>query len=143
MQQFVVPQFIDVENKIFGPITVRQFVILLVAALFIFIAYKLADFTLFILETVVIILIFGLFAFFKVNGQPLHYFMLNFTSTLAKPKLKVWQRTASRDEEIVQTPEKTTDVKPLVKRRPMISSTRLEELALIIDTGGVYRGDEF
>ena len=27
MQQFVVPQFIDVEDKIIGSITVRQFII--------------------------------------------------------------------------------------------------------------------
>ncbi|KKS92044.1 MAG: hypothetical protein UV69_C0039G0006, partial [Parcubacteria group bacterium GW2011_GWE2_43_12] len=30
MQQFVVPQFIDVEDKIIGPITVRQFIIIMV-----------------------------------------------------------------------------------------------------------------
>ena len=29
MDRFVVPQFIDVEDKIFGPVTVRQFLILL------------------------------------------------------------------------------------------------------------------
>ena len=27
MQRFIVPQFIEEENKIFGPVTVRQFVI--------------------------------------------------------------------------------------------------------------------
>jgi len=48
MDQFVVPQFIDVEDKIFGPVTTRQFVILLIAGLIIFIAFKLADITLFI-----------------------------------------------------------------------------------------------
>jgi hypothetical protein len=30
MQQFVVPQFIDVEDKIIGPISVRQFLTLMV-----------------------------------------------------------------------------------------------------------------
>lgn len=40
MQQFLVPQFIDVENKIIGPLTVRQFVIFLIAAGFIFLVLK-------------------------------------------------------------------------------------------------------
>ena len=33
MQQFTVPQFIDVEPKIIGPITTRQFLIFLAAGL--------------------------------------------------------------------------------------------------------------
>ena len=36
-EKFVVPQFIDNEDKILGPITVRQFLILLVATFVIFI----------------------------------------------------------------------------------------------------------
>jgi hypothetical protein len=142
MQQFVVPQFIDIENRIFGPVTVRQFIIMLVAALFIFISYKISDFTLFVVESIIIVLVFGLFAFFKVNGQPLHYFMLNFTSTLTKPKLRIWRKKIPKGKIEAKIPEKVAEVKHLVRRRPMISSTRLEELALIIDTGGVYQGEE-
>ena len=48
MQQFTVPQFIDVEDKILGPISVRQFLIMLGGGLFAFVAYKVADFALFI-----------------------------------------------------------------------------------------------
>ena len=52
MDQFVVPQFIDVEDKIFGPVTTRQFVILLVAGLVLFVASKLADLIIHILATI-------------------------------------------------------------------------------------------
>ena len=54
-QQFTVPQFIDVEDQILGPITVRQFVIVLADGIFLAISYKLADLTLFI----ILLLIFG------------------------------------------------------------------------------------
>jgi len=142
MQQFVVPQFIDVENRIFGPITVRQFIIMLVAGLFMFIAYKLSDFTLFIVETIFIVFFFGIFAFFKVNGQPLHYFLLNLIQTLIKPNVRLWHKIINQDELKIKinTPSKPLLVRP--NRKQFISTTRLEELSLIIDTGGVYRGEE-
>ena len=38
--QFVVPQFIEVEDKIFGPVTTRQFVVLLIGGLFVFISFS-------------------------------------------------------------------------------------------------------
>jgi len=81
MQQFVVPQFIDVENKIIGPITTRQFVIFLVGALFIGAAYKLFDFALFITVGILILGICGIFAFGRINGRPFHYFLLNLIQT--------------------------------------------------------------
>ncbi len=48
MAQYVVPQFITVEDKILGPITVRQFLILLVDTGLMFIFYKIFDFSLFL-----------------------------------------------------------------------------------------------
>jgi hypothetical protein len=39
-EKFIVPQFIDNEDKILGPLTVRQFLILLGAAVLLFILYK-------------------------------------------------------------------------------------------------------
>ena len=71
-EQFVVPQFLDVEAKIIGPITGRQFVILLATILAEFLIYS-------IFLNILFMLIFGIptfalgiiFAFVKVNGQPL------------------------------------------------------------------------
>jgi len=78
MQQFVVPQFIDVEDKIIGPLTVRQFIIIIAGGFMLFLEFRLADFGLFILEGLVTIFIVALFAFFKVNGMPFHFFLVNF-----------------------------------------------------------------
>lgn len=141
MQQFIVPQFIDVENKIIGPITIRQFIIMLVAGLFCFIFYKLSDFSLFLAEAVLTIIIFGLFAFFRINGQPLHYFFLNLTQTLVKPNLRIWNKKIAQPDSIKKEKE-AEKINPIIRPRPMVASTRLEELALIIDTGGSYRGEE-
>ena len=48
-QQFVVPQFLDVETKIIGPVTMRQFLILLTTLLIEFLIYR------FVLNIVVVI----------------------------------------------------------------------------------------
>ena len=95
MEQFVVPQFIDVEDKVIGPITVRQFIILLVGAGFIFIAYKLSDFILFLIEFVVLASLTFSVAFIKVNGKPVHYLILNVIQTLRRPWVRVWQHRVS------------------------------------------------
>ncbi|PKL71995.1 hypothetical protein CVV26_03350 [Candidatus Kuenenbacteria bacterium HGW-Kuenenbacteria-1] len=92
MNQFAVPQFISVENTIIGKVTTRQFVIFLIAGLLIFICFKLSDFSLFLLEAVVILVIVSLFAFYKPNGQLFHIFLIAFIKTYRKPALRIWKK---------------------------------------------------
>src|SRR3989339_2205780 len=98
MQQFVVPQFIEVEDKIFGPVTVRQFLILLGAGLICFVAYRYADFALFVMALVVVGGLALVFAFVKINGQTFHYFILNIIQTTRRPGLRVWRKSCDKEE---------------------------------------------
>ena len=141
MQQFVVPQFLDVEDKVIGPITVRQFIILLVAGGLVFLAYKVSDFTLFLLWLLVIAVFTIVFAFIKINGRPVHYFILNFIQTIKRPRLTLWDKRLTPAE--LQLAMKEITIKPIVPPRykPLVGSSRLVELSLIVDTGGVYEGE--
>ncbi len=136
MQQFTVPQFIDVEDKIFGPITVRQFVIILAGSLSLFVIFKF--FSLLYLFTVggFIFINMILFAFFKVAGRPFHFFVLNFIQTILKASLRVWQNMPGSvvEEEIIAHKVETKRIK---KRQ--YTSSRLAELSLIVDTQGKFR----
>ena len=142
MQQFVVPQFIDVEDKIFGPITTRQFLILLVAGLIVFLGYRYGDFSLFIFVLSTVGGLALVFAFVKVNGQTFHYFLLNIIQTLRKPGLRVWHKHLTDkeldylrvlDAEIIDTGVgKKKDLRP----------RHIRDLALIVNTGGYYRPEE-
>jgi len=135
--QFLVPQFIDVETKIIGPITPKQFIIIIFTAGFIFISYKLADFTLFIIEAVIIAGLGGILAFFKVNNQPVYYFLLNAGQSLKKPGLRVWgKETILIIEKKPKKPGKKGK-EEVVSRKPL-STSRLSQLALMVDTGGQY-----
>ncbi len=141
MQQFVVPQFIEVESKIIGPITVRQFV-LMMAALFISVAmYKFADFGLFILLSIFNFLITGIFAFLKVNGRPLHFFIVSFIKTKFAPSMIIWDKRASivvKKKDAVTDDDKKGLELPKVKK---LDKSRLSEISLVLDTGGRYQGE--
>lgn len=142
MEQIIVPQFLDAEDKIFGPITVRQFIELMIAGMLCFVFYKIFDFTLFVVASLVVFFIALIIAFAKINGQNFHDFALNFIQTLKSPKLKVWRKRITTAELIAELkkPQGPKVSPPKAARQPLTSS-HLSELALIIDTGGVYRGE--
>ena len=140
--QFIVPQFIDKEDRIIGPITVRQFLICLVAAGLIFLEYRMLATAYFIITMLLTAGLAATFGFLKVNGQPFHFFFLNFLQTQLRPKLRVWNKQLSLQEikggqKIVGLPQKEK-----VAPKPRPSSSRLRDLALVVNTGGVYKPEE-
>ncbi len=143
MNQFTVPQFIDVEDKIFGPITTRQFVILLVGGLLIFIAYKLADTALFIFLLALIGGISLTLAFVKINGQAFHYFLLNILQTMRRPSRRIWKKEYSKVElEYAIKSSKIPEAAPKETTHRRTSATRIRDLSLMVNTGGYYKGEE-
>lgn len=139
MQQFTVPQFIDVESKIIGPITTRQFLIFLGAAVLIGISYKIFDFALFLTVGITLFAISGTFAFLRINGRPFHFFVLNLIQTMRRPGLRVWNHILGFVDFPEATPIVKMDALPPVKE--VYQSSRLADLALVVDTKGRYRGD--
>lgn len=142
MDQFVVPQFIDIEDKIMGPISVRQFVLMLFPLMIGAIAYKVFDFSLFLLIALPVFIAFGLLAFFKVNGMPLHYFLLNLLQSLRRPKLRVWDKSLNDFEVKARIKKVQAPPPPPVPHKAPLSSSRLHELTLVVNTGGVYKPEE-
>lgn len=142
MQQFVVPQFIEVEDKIFGPITIRQFLILLISGIVIFLGYRFGDFQLFL----AVLVIFGglsiVLAFVKVNGQTFHYFLLNIIQTTRRPSLRIWKKEYAKKE--LEQLRKGDDffVKTDTVPQKAMKHERIRDLALLVNTGGFYRPEE-
>lgn len=138
MQQFTVPQFIDVEDKIIGPITARQFIIMLAGFLLMGVFYKIFDFSLFVAVAALIMVIIGVFAFLKINGRPFHFFVLNLVQTLKKPKLRTWNNSIDR---IIGV--EGEEIKSLAANyappHKIYTTSRLAELSLIVDTKGAYK----
>jgi len=138
MDRFLVPQYIDVENKIIGPVTARQFVEILIGAGLCFIVWKLVY--AFIPRVVIMFIIAAItliIAFSKVNGMPFHFFILNVIQTLKKPGLRVWQKGQIKDWIIFEEEKKKEKT---VFKAPA-KSRHLSDLSLVVDTGGAYSGD--
>lgn len=138
MEQFTVPQFIDVEDKVIGPLSVRQFLLLLLSFGACFLFYKIFVFTVFVILSIITVVIGGAFAFVKINGVPLHYFLLNFAQVLRMPGVRVWGRNYSSADET--EPEIEIFKSDKVVPRGFTSS-HLNQLSLIVDTRGYYSGD--
>jgi hypothetical protein len=141
MQQFVIPQFIDVEDKIVGPLTTRQFIILLAVTIILFIAYKLLTFFYFLAFGIPVFGIGVTLAFVKINGQPFHFFLLNLIQTLRRPSLRVWNKELTADELRRHLEKKEVKIVPPRPVKEQLAATKLSELSLIVNTGGVYKGE--
>jgi len=142
MEQIVVPQFLDVEDTVIGKITIRQFVEMLVGGLLVFLFYRAFRFPVFLVLATITVGITAVIAFVRVNGQPFHFFMLNFIATLTNPNLKVWRRKVSTAD-VKKSLSGEEPIKIVSTTAPVrtVSASRLSELALIVDTGGLYHGE--
>lgn len=136
--QFVVPQFIEVEAKIIGPISARQFIIILLTIGLSFGWFQLfASPFLFIPTMFITLAIGGILAFAKVNGQSMHYFLLNLIQTLRRPRLKIWERMP-----YAEITELLVEEEKVVERKAQATTSRLAEVSLMVDTGGAYQSDD-
>jgi len=142
MQKSIVPQFIDVEPKILGPLTVRQFIFVVSGGMIIFLSVRFADMSLMLFITLLTSAFVFLFGFLKVNGVPFHLFLLNILASYSRPSLRVWHKNLSDAEVramlkqpvIIKTPEK-------ILHKKNVNKSRLAELSLIVDTRGEYKGE--
>ena len=122
--------------------TVRQFIESLAGLILIGICYKLLEFWTFVLVGLLILAISGAFAFLKINGRPFHFFVLNFIQTSSKPDLRVWNhRLVNKDMEQEKEGKQFSESN-IVSSKPKPSSSRLNELSLMLDTQGSYQGEE-
>jgi hypothetical protein len=89
---FPVPKFIERETPIVGPLTLKQFIFLLVAAVSCFILYKILPFFIF-LPLCLIIVAFSLsFAFLKVGEIPFYQVFLDGLKFFFGPKRFSWSK---------------------------------------------------
>lgn len=126
--QFHVPQFIEVENKIFGPLTFRQFVYLAGGAGLIFILHTI--FPLFI--TVILgapVLAASLsLAFLKIHEKPFIEVAYNGFKYISGTKLYLWKKQVKEPIKKEKTEEKNGGT-----YLPKLTENKLQELSWSLD----------
>lgn len=90
--QFKVPQFLDIEDKIFGPFTFREFIYLAGGAGLCFVLYRLLGF---IFGAIPILLIAGLslaLTFYRPNNKPFLNMIEAGFNYFVQSKLYIWEK---------------------------------------------------
>ena len=90
--RFEVPQYIDVEDKIFGPFTWKQFVYLGGGVGFAVVLFFTAHFFVFVLLGVPIGALGILFAFYKVNSRSFSGYLEAMMKYFSSSRLYLWKR---------------------------------------------------
>src|SRR3989344_110170 len=102
MAQYQVPQFIEVEDKIFGPLTLRQFIWLAGGGGMCLLMFTLLPLYLTVLLGIPVMAFSAGLAFFEVNGRPLIHAVEHASGYFWGSKLYLWkQRTANPKEATV------------------------------------------
>ena len=97
MSQYPVPQFIDREKRLIGPLTVRQVITIGINAGILFIMYFLLSFTVFIIVGVITTSATIVMTFIKINGRPLPNVVFSVLEYHLQPKVYVWGRADKKE----------------------------------------------
>ncbi len=128
------------EDKVIGPLTVRQFIIILVTVgLLMFANFVFIGPLRFLFFLAVFIIGGGglSVAFFKYGDQNAEVFLLSAYKTFINPKSRVWKKEEVKPEPIKKVEPKKEPEAPLEKRVSVAEArSGLERLAEIVDTGG-------
>ena len=125
--QFQVPQFTEIEDKIIGPFTLKQFLYLLGGGVIIFIFYKLFNlFVCIVLSLPVAATVIAL-AFIKINNRPFIIVIKNFLGFLRKPDFYVWKKPLAKTQKEEENPQIIEKI-PAGKKIQPISKEKLQEI---------------
>ena len=129
--QFQVPQFIEVEDKLFGPLTFKQFVYVLGSVGFAFIVYTYVGNFYIKIFLIIPVSGFGLaLAFLKVNERPFFNYIESAVRFYIGNKLYVWRKDFKvKESQEIKT--KTGGESPIYT--PKLTSGKLKDLSWSLD----------
>jgi len=128
--QFQVPQFIEVEDKIFGPLTLKQFVYLAGGGATVFLLWIIFPFVIFIVLAIPVALFSAALAFFKLHNQPFIKVVENAFNYYISGRVYTWKKK----EKIIKrekVAEKTTGEGEAAI--PKLTKRKLDDLAWSLD----------
>lgn len=127
--RFEVPQFIDVEDKIFGPLTFKQAIYLAGGAGLAYVFYKIVPFPFSWLAVILFVGLGLLLAFYKLNNRTFIELAQAYLSYQIKGKLYIWRRAPKTSVPQSEVPKPTIPV-PVPKK---ITAQTIGDLARNLD----------
>ncbi len=133
--RFEVPQFIDIEDKIFGPLTWRQFLYLGGGVGMGVVLFLTTNFIIFLIIGLPLALLAGALAFYPVNNRPFSFFLEAIVNYLKGSKLYIWKtkedivyKQQFRPSSITDGQSQSTKIKTVPSTQSIIPLARRLEL---------------
>lgn len=131
--RFQVPQFIEVEDRIFGPLTLKQFIYLVGGGGLSFLVYVFLDSLLLtVIPTIIIMVISIALAFYKVNNKPFVSVAESAFKYFFGDKLYIWKKvepsSAEKSKNVAKDAQKLASIMV-----PKISDSKLKDLTWSLD----------
>ncbi len=142
---FNVPQYIDVEDKVVGPLTVKQLLWMIAMGMLTLIMWSaIPNKSLFFILAIPEVLFFLALAFYRPYGQPLIGFVFSGILFLFGPKVYIWKRTPVQRKKSNVAEEKRTLDNANANNKKILDQDKRRALALenlsgiakILDSGG-------
>lgn len=124
--RFEVPQFIEVEDKIIGPFTWKQFIYLAGGVGLLIVLYFTLPFFLFALLGIPLGALSGFLAFHRINNRPFSIFLESVVNYMTHTKLYLWKR--KEQQSIIQYSENVSLSTTAVDRKNLNSLAKKLEL---------------
>ncbi len=126
--RFQVPQFIEVEDKLIGPLTFKQFVYLAGAGGITLGAFSFFPKIVAFLVSAPIVVLGLALAFYKVNNRPFVIVLESFARYIFKEKLYIWRKD---DKKVIKGGGSNAE-NPMVYV-PRLSNSKLKDMAWSLD----------
>ncbi len=142
-QQYQVPQFVDVDDKIFGPFSAKQFIMFVVAFLIIgglWVSPLPPQVT--IILAIPILVFTALLAFYKVNGRSFMWYLYAIAHYFLTGKTFIWERRweaeniSLKRQDLAKEEKSDSKTTPGTPVKKAFDETRIQKLARILDTAG-------
>ena len=128
-----VPQYIDVEDKIVGPLTAKQLGYFVGLGVALLVLWNVVPLALFIIIAIPMVLFVVALSFYRPYGQPLGSFLLFGVFYFFRPKIYVWKRTA---QPTINIPKKVQTTSSYIPEKKLTTQS-LSDLARMLDSEGV------
>ena len=133
--QFKVPQFLDIEDKIFGPFTFKEFVYLAGGAGLCFVLYKLLGLFLGAIPILAVATLAIALARYRPNNKPFINMIEAGFIYLIQDKLYIWKRRQNKineDKQVKQT-SNADEKRENMENKARLGGSKLQDLAWSLD----------
>lgn len=141
--RFQVPQFIEIEDKIFGPLTLKQFIYLAGAGGVLFVLLKTLPIVIAIFVAIPIVALAAALAFFKINKRPFVYMLEYAFKYMMSNRLYIWKskdiNTISEERARAEKEKENITIQNI--NIPKLSGNKLKDIAWSLDIKESIYGD--